>query len=58
MAACRTFGWTKANEIGNGRWVMMGVAIGLLTEYATGVDFIHQLTLLVSYLGLTDSDVF
>lgn len=33
---------------------MMGVAIGLLTEFATGVDFIHQLQLMVSYLGIVD----
>jgi hypothetical protein len=32
----RVFGWTPANEIGNGRWVMFGVFVGLLTEYATG----------------------
>lgn len=39
----RVFGWTKKNEINNGRWVMMGIAIGLMTEYATGVSFIDQL---------------
>lgn len=38
----RFFGWTKANEITNGRWVMFGFAVGLLTEYATGVDFPNQ----------------
>eukprot|EP00197_Chlamydomonas_leiostraca_P002092 CAMPEP_0202858458 /NCGR_PEP_ID=MMETSP1391-20130828/984_1 /ASSEMBLY_ACC=CAM_ASM_000867 /TAXON_ID=1034604 /ORGANISM="Chlamydomonas leiostraca, Strain SAG 11-49" /LENGTH=159 /DNA_ID=CAMNT_0049537381 /DNA_START=63 /DNA_END=542 /DNA_ORIENTATION=- len=52
----KVFGWTPANEINNGRWVMMGFAIGLLTEYATGVDFIHQLALMVSYLGIADLD--
>lgn len=51
---CRVFGWTKANEITNGRWVMFGVFVGLLTEYATGVDFIDQLKLMVSYLGIAD----
>jgi hypothetical protein len=53
---CRVFGWTRANEINNGRWVMMGFAIGLLTEYATGVDFPHQLALMFSYLGIADVD--
>lgn len=52
--ACRVFGWTAKNEITNGRWVMMGIAIGLLTEYATGVDFPDQLKLLLSYLGIAD----
>jgi hypothetical protein len=50
------FGFTPANEILNGRWVMFGFAVGLLTEYATGVDFIEQLGLLVSYLGILDLD--
>lgn len=50
------FGWIPKNEIANGRWVMMGFAIGLLTEYATGVDFIDQLKLVVSYLGILDLD--
>lgn len=31
------------NEILNGRWVMFGLLVGMLTEYATGVDFIDQL---------------
>lgn len=30
-------GWTRANEISNGRWVMFGILVGLLTEYATYV---------------------
>lgn len=51
---CRVFGWTPKNEITNGRWVMFGFAVGLLTEYATGVDFIQQLKLMVSYLGIAD----
>lgn len=50
----KVFGWTVRNEINNGRWVMMGLAIGMLTEYATGVDFINQLKLMVSYLGIAD----
>ncbi len=48
------FGWTAKNEITNGRWVMMGIGIGLLTEYATGVDFPNQLKLMLSYLGIAD----
>ncbi|KAL4452085.1 hypothetical protein ABPG75_007747 [Micractinium tetrahymenae] len=52
----KVFGWTKKNEINNGRWVMMGIAIGLMTEYATGVSFIDQLKLMASYMGLVDLD--
>lgn len=48
------FGWTKANEISNGRWVMFGWFVGLLTEYATGVDFPHQFALMSTYLGILD----
>ena len=54
LAMRRVFGWTKKNEIGNGRWVMFGFAVGLLTEYATGVDFIDQLKMIVSFLGIAD----
>eukprot|EP00891_Asterochloris_glomerata_P001569 jgi/Astpho2/1569/e_gw1.00026.107.1_t len=50
----QVFGWTPKNEITNGRWVMFGFGVGLLTEYATGVDFINQLKLMVSYLGIAD----
>lgn len=50
----KTFGWTKKNEITNGRWVMFGFGVGMLTEYATGVDFINQLKLMASYLGIAD----
>ncbi|PSC71191.1 low CO2 and stress-induced one-helix [Micractinium conductrix] len=50
----KVFGWTSKNEITNGRWVMMGFFIGLMTEYATGVSFIDQLKLMASYLGLVD----
>lgn len=52
----QVFGWTDANEIGNGRWVMFGVFVGLLTEYATGVDFPNQIRLMLSYLGIVDMD--
>ena len=41
-------------ELANGRWVMMGLMIGLLTEYSTGVNFIDQLKLLVTNLGIAD----
>ena len=37
------FGWTKKNEINNGRWTMFGLLVGMMTEYATGVDFIDQI---------------
>ncbi|KIZ07382.1 hypothetical protein MNEG_0569 [Monoraphidium neglectum] len=50
----QVFGWTPDNEIGNGRWVMFGFFVGMMTEYATGVDFIHQLEQIVSYTGLWD----
>ena len=50
----RVLGFNPTNEINNGRWVMIGFAVGLLTEYATGVDFIEQLKLIVSSLGLLD----
>ena len=56
IADAQVFGWTRKNELGNGRWVMMGLAIGMLTEYATGVSFIDQLKLMVSYMGLIDLD--
>jgi hypothetical protein len=51
---CRRFGWKPQNEISNGRWVMFGFAVGMLTEYATGVDFVNQIKLMVSYLGIAD----
>lgn len=50
----KVLGWTKRNEISNGRWVMFGVAVGLLTEYATGVSFVEQLKITVSFLGILD----
>lgn len=50
----RVFGMTKQNEIANGRWVMFGLFVGMLTELATGVDLPNQLKLLVSYLGIAD----
>lgn len=50
----QVFGWTAKNEIGNGRWVMFGLFVGMLTEYATGVDFIDQVKLMLTYLGIAD----
>ena len=50
------FGCTKKNEINNGRWTMFGLLVGMMTEYATGVDFIDQIKLLVNVLGIADLD--
>ena len=33
---------------------MFGIAVGLLTEYATGSDFVDQLKIIVSNLGIAD----
>ena len=48
------FGWTAGNEISNGRWVMFGLMVGMLTEYATGVDFPEQLKLVATNLSIFD----
>lgn len=56
IVKAKTFGWTPSNEIGNGRWVMFGWFVGMLTEYATGVSFPDQLKLMCSYLGILDLD--
>jgi len=50
------FGFTKKNEINNGRWTMFGLLVGMMSEYATGVDFIDQIKLLVNVLGIADLD--
>ena len=50
----QVFGWTPKNEINNGRWTMFGLLVGMMTEYATGVDFIDQVKLTVSVLGIAD----
>lgn len=50
----QVFGWTPKNEINNGRWTMFGLLVGMMTEYATGVDFIDQIKLTVSVLGIAD----
>ncbi|KAF8411598.1 hypothetical protein HHK36_004155 [Tetracentron sinense] len=35
-------------------WAMFGFAVGLLTEYATGSDFVDQLKILLSNFGIID----
>ena len=50
----RVFGFTAKNEINNGRWTMFGLLVGMLTEYATGVDFIDQIKLTISVFGIAD----
>ena len=52
----RVLGWTPNNEISNGRWVMFGLLIGMLTEYGTGVDFVDQIKLMLTYMGIADMD--
>ncbi|KAH7657369.1 Chlorophyll A-B binding protein [Dioscorea alata] len=48
------FGFMTKNEISNGRWAMFGFAVGLLTEYATGSDFVQQVKILLSNFGVVD----
>ncbi|TKY46057.1 hypothetical protein E2542_SST28090 [Spatholobus suberectus] len=48
------FGFIGKNEINNGRWAMFGFAVGLLTEYATGSDFVDQVKILLSNFGIVD----
>ncbi|XP_073043757.1 light-harvesting complex-like protein OHP2, chloroplastic [Primulina eburnea] len=48
------FGFISKNEISNGRWAMFGFAVGMLTEYATGSDFVDQLKILLSNFGILD----
>ncbi|XP_078428084.1 light-harvesting complex-like protein OHP2, chloroplastic [Wolffia australiana] len=50
------FGFLAKNEIANGRWAMFGFSVGLLTEYATGADFVQQLKILLSNFGIVDLD--
>lgn len=33
---------------------MFGLMVGMLTEFATGVSFIDQLKMIVSFLGIAD----
>ncbi|PWA70227.1 Chlorophyll a/b binding protein domain-containing protein [Artemisia annua] len=48
------FGFLPKNEISNGRWAMFGFAVGMLTEYATGSDFVDQVKILLSNFGIVD----
>ncbi|XP_061967088.1 light-harvesting complex-like protein OHP2, chloroplastic [Populus nigra] len=48
------FGFVGKNEIANGRWAMFGFAVGMLTEYATGSDFVDQVKILLSNFGILD----
>ena len=50
----QVFGWIQKNEINNGRWAMFGLAVGLLTEYSTGVNFVDQILIVFSNLGIAD----
>uniref|UniRef100_A0A0D9V2F8 Light-harvesting complex-like protein OHP2, chloroplastic n=1 Tax=Leersia perrieri TaxID=77586 RepID=A0A0D9V2F8_9ORYZ len=50
------FGFVGKNEISNGRWAMFGFAVGMLTEYATGSDFVQQVKILLSNFGIVDLD--
>ena len=50
----QVFGWIKKNEINNGRWAMFGLAVGLLIEYSTGVNFVDQILIVFSNLGIAD----
>ncbi|XP_051124163.1 light-harvesting complex-like protein OHP2, chloroplastic [Andrographis paniculata] len=50
------FGFVGKNEIANGRWAMFGFAVGMLTEYATGSDFVDQVKILLSNFGVLDLD--
>lgn len=52
--ASRTFGWTSNAELANSRWVMFGLMVGLMTEYATGIDFVDQIRLTISNMGIAD----
>ncbi|RZB44319.1 Light-harvesting complex-like protein OHP2, chloroplastic [Glycine soja] len=36
------------------KWAMFGFAVGLLTEYATGSDFVDQVKILLSNFGIVD----
>lgn len=52
----QVFGWTPANEISNGRWVMFGWLVGMLTEYATGASFVEQIKITLNNLAILDID--
>ena len=50
----KVFGWTAKNEIRNGRWVMFGLLVGMMTEFATGANFVDQIRITLSNLGIAD----
>eukprot|EP00232_Nephroselmis_pyriformis_P001131 CAMPEP_0182912898 /NCGR_PEP_ID=MMETSP0034_2-20130328/37756_1 /TAXON_ID=156128 /ORGANISM="Nephroselmis pyriformis, Strain CCMP717" /LENGTH=137 /DNA_ID=CAMNT_0025049591 /DNA_START=33 /DNA_END=446 /DNA_ORIENTATION=+ len=50
----QVFGWTERAERSNGRWVMFGLLVGMLTEYATGVNFPEQVVITLANLGVVD----
>ena len=52
----QVFGWTPSNEINNGRWVMFGWLVGMLTEYATGASFVEQIKITLNNLAILDID--
>merc|ERR1719199_653539 len=52
--ASRVFGWTTNAEITNGRWVMFGLLVGMMTEYATGLNFVDQIKLTITNMGFAD----
>mmetsp|Transcript_8238 Transcript_8238/g.24721 ORF Transcript_8238/g.24721 Transcript_8238/m.24721 type:complete len:127 (-) Transcript_8238:200-580(-) len=52
----KQLGWVPKAEIANGRWVMFGLLVGMLTEYSTGVNFIEQIKLLLVNLSIVDFD--
>uniref|UniRef100_A0A7S2T833 High light inducible protein n=1 Tax=Chloropicon primus TaxID=1764295 RepID=A0A7S2T833_9CHLO len=52
----KQLGWVPKAEISNGRWVMFGLLVGILTEYSTGVNFIEQIKLLLVNLSIVDFD--
>mmetsp|Transcript_13664 Transcript_13664/g.18734 ORF Transcript_13664/g.18734 Transcript_13664/m.18734 type:complete len:141 (-) Transcript_13664:142-564(-) len=52
--ASRVFGWTQNAEVTNGRWVMFGILVGLMTEYANDITFVDQILLTITNLGFAD----
>eukprot|EP00241_Pyramimonas_parkeae_P009980 CAMPEP_0114231788 /NCGR_PEP_ID=MMETSP0058-20121206/4245_1 /TAXON_ID=36894 /ORGANISM="Pyramimonas parkeae, CCMP726" /LENGTH=144 /DNA_ID=CAMNT_0001343189 /DNA_START=89 /DNA_END=523 /DNA_ORIENTATION=+ len=52
--ASRVFGWTTNAEVTNSRWVMFGLLVGLMTEYATSVNFPGQVALTITNMGFAD----
>ena len=53
----QAFGWVKKAEISNGRWVMFGLLVGMMTEYATGKSFTDQVAITLTYMGFANFDV-